>query len=102
MYGGAGMDYRDCFPRFPLLPGQPDRLLAELHEAQTALAIVDYYISCLNAYPFAENALPRRYHSYAAHDALREARDIIDRLVEELRIQIVGILLDTDEKMQDE
>lgn len=92
------MDYRDCFPRFPLLPGQPDRLLAELHEAQTALAIVEYYISCRNAYPSTEDEQPSRRHSYAAREALREVRDIIDRIVEELRIQIAGIPFAADDK----
>jgi hypothetical protein len=96
------MDYRDCSPRFPLLPGQPDRLLAELHEAQTALAIVDHYMSCRNVYPFTGNAPPSRWRSYAAHDALREACGIIDRLVEELRIQVAAIPFEPDDKMQDE
>lgn len=96
------MDYRDCVPRFPLLPGQPDRLLAELHETQTALAIVAYYVSCWRAYPSTDDTLLARHHSYAAYEALREAREIIDRLVEELRIQVAEIPLNSDEKTPDE
>ncbi|MBV8995301.1 MAG: hypothetical protein JO287_16760 [Pseudonocardiales bacterium] len=96
------MDYRDCVPSFPLLPGQPDRLLAELLEAQTALAIVAYYVSCWRAYLSAENTPPSRYHSLAAHEALHEARDTIDRVIEELRIQVAGTPLNADEKSPDE
>lgn len=96
------MDFRDCFPSFPLLPGQPDRLLAELHEVQTTLAIVEYYLNCWNAYLPAEDTLPRGRHFYAAHETLREARDIIDGIVEKLRIQVAGITSDHDEKQLDE
>jgi hypothetical protein len=96
------MDYRDCLPHFPLLPGQPDRLLSELHEAQTALAIVEYHVNCWLAYPFTGNAPPSRHHSYAAHEALHEAREIIDRVIEELRIQVAGTPFDTEEKPSDE
>jgi|SRR5579884_1960874 hypothetical protein len=98
MHGGGGMDYRDCFPRFPLLPGQPDRLLAELHEVQTTLAIVEYYINCWNVSSPAESAPACRRHYYAAHETLREARDIVDDIVEELRVQVAEIVLDADEK----
>jgi hypothetical protein len=97
---GDGMDYRDCVPRSLLLPGQPDRLLAELHEAQTALAIVESYLGCQPAYPSTENTPASK--SYAAHEALREARDIIDRVIEELAIQVAGIPLDDKEKISDE
>ena len=96
------MDFRDCFPSFPLLPVQPDRLLAELHEVQTTLAIVEYYLNCWNAYLPAEDTPPRGRHFYAAHETLREARDIIDGIVEKLRIQVAGITLDHDEKQLDE
>ena len=96
------MDSRDCFPRFPLLPGQPDRLLAELHEVQTTLAIVEYYINCWNSYPPAENISSRGRHYYAVRETLREARDIVDGIVEELRIQVAGIALDVDQKKLDE
>ncbi len=96
------MDFRDCFPSFPLLPGQPDRLLAELHEVQTTLAIVEYYLNCWNAYLPAEDTPPRGRHFYAAHETLREARDIIDGIVEKLRIQVAGITSDHDEKQLDE
>jgi hypothetical protein len=92
------MDFRDCLPRFPLLPGQPDRLLAELYEAQTELAIVAYYFSCWSSFPFAENTALLRRDSCAAHEALYEARDIIDRVVEEARTQVEGISLGADEK----
>lgn len=71
MTKGVHMDYRDCFPRFPLPPGQPDQLLFELHEAQNALAIVEHYV-----------------HSGVAHESLHEARNIIDRVVEMLRIEV--------------
>jgi hypothetical protein len=101
-YGGGGMDYRDCFPRFPLLPGQPDRLLAELHEVQTTLAIVEYYINCWNGDSPGGNAPPYGRHYYAAHGALREACDIVDGIVEELRVQVAGIALDVDEKKLDD
>jgi hypothetical protein len=97
-YGGGGMDYRDCVPRFPLLPGQPDRLLAELCEVQTALAMVEYHISCWHAYPATENAPPSGRQYYAAHESLCDARGIVDSIVEELRIQVAGIALDADEK----
>jgi hypothetical protein len=96
------MDFRDCFPRFPLLPGQPDRLLAELHEAQTALAIAEHYVSFWRAYPSTEETPSSEYHSYAAHEALHEARDIIDCVVEELRIQVAGGPLDADQKPTNE
>ena len=96
------MDYRDCFPRFPLLPGQPDRLLAELYEAQTALAIAEHYVSFWGTCPSTEEMSSSEYHSRAAHEALREARDIIDRVVEELRIQVAGVPLDADRKTTDE
>jgi hypothetical protein len=96
------MDFRDCFPRFPLLPGQPDRLLAELHKAQTALAIAEHYVSFWRAYPSTKEKPSSEYHSYAAHEALREARDIIDCVVEVLRIQVAGVPLDTDQKPTDE
>jgi hypothetical protein len=96
------MDFRDCFPRFPLLPGQPDRLLAELHEAQTALAIAEHYVSFWRAYPSTEEMPSSEYHSYAAHEALREARHIIDSVIEELRIQVTGVPQDVDEKMTEE
>lgn len=96
------MDFRDCFPSFPLLPGQPDRLLAELHEVQTTLAIVEYYLNCWNAYLPVEDTPPRGHHFYAAHETLREARDIIDGIVEKLRIQVAGITSDHDEKQLDE
>lgn len=96
------MDFRDCFPRFPLLPGQPDRLLAELHEAQTVLAIAEHHVSSWRTYSSTKEKPSSGYHSYLAHEALREARNIIDRVVEELRIQVAGVPLDTDQKPTDE
>lgn len=90
------MDYRDCFPRFPLLPGQPDRLLAELHEAQTALAIVEHYVGHCCGYPSTEETPSGEYHLHAVHEALHEAREIIDRVVEILRIQVAGGPLNDD------
>jgi hypothetical protein len=92
------MDYRDCVPRFPLLPGQPDRLLAELYEVQTALAMVEYHISCWNTYLATESPHPSGRQYYAAHESLCDARGIVDGIVEELRIQVAGITLDADEK----
>ena len=92
------MDYRDCLPRFPLLPGQPDRLLADLLDAQTALATVTYYISCWRAHPTMHNSPLSRRHAYAAHEALHEARDIINGVIEQLRIQVAETPLDDDEK----
>ena len=83
------MDYRDCVPRFPLLPGEPDRLLAELYEVQTELAIVEYYIRCWMVQPPAGNSPPSGRHSSVALDALRCARDIIDCVIENLRIESV-------------
>ena len=102
MFGGGGIDYRDCLPRFPLLPGQPDRLLAELLEAQTALAIVAYYVGCRQAYPFTGSTLPSRHYFCAADEALREARDIVGRVIEEVRIQMAETPLNADEKTPDE
>lgn len=96
------MDYRDCVPRFPLLPGQPDRLLAELHEAHIALAIVEHYVSCWQARPSTQKPPPSRHHPYAAHEALHEARNIIDRVIEQLRIQVADAPVNADEKMPDE
>jgi hypothetical protein len=96
------MDYRDCIPRFPLLPGQPDRLLAELCEVQTTLALVQYYIHCWNAHAPAENVRPCRSHYDTVCETLRVACDIVDGVVEELRIQVAGIALDVDEKKLDE
>jgi hypothetical protein len=96
------MDYRDCFPRFPLLPGQPDRLLAELYEAQTALVTAEYYVSCWCAYPSTTETPSSTYQSSAAHEALHEALDIIDRVVEALRIQVAGTPLTADRKTTDE
>lgn len=96
------MDFRDCFPRFPLLPGQPDRLLAELHEAQTALALAEHYVSVWRAYPPTNETPSSEYHSYVAHEALHKARDIIDSVIEELRIQVAGAPPDPDQKPTDE
>jgi uncharacterized membrane protein YccC len=96
------MDYRDCLPRFPLLPGQPDRLLADLLDAQTALATVTYYISCWRAHPTTQNSALSRRHAYAAHEALHEARDIVDGVIEQLRIQVAETPLNDDEKKPDE
>jgi hypothetical protein len=92
------MDYRDCVPHFPLLSGQPDRLLAELLEAQSALTIVAYCLRCWRAHPPTRNTLPSRHHLWAAHEALYDARDIIDRVIEELRIQVAEIPWNIDEK----
>jgi hypothetical protein len=102
MHGGGGMDYRDCLPRFPLLPGQPDRLLAELHDVQATLAIVEYYINCWNVSTLVEDVPAYGRHYCAAHVTLRKARDIVDGIVEELRIQVAGLSLDADEKKLDE
>lgn len=77
MTKGIHMGYRDCFPRFPLPPGQPDQLLSELHEAQNALAIVEHYV-----------------YSSVAHESLHEARNIIDRVIEMLRIEVAGPIAD--------
>lgn len=96
------MDYRDCFPRFPLLPGQPDRLLAELYEAQTALVTAEYYVSCWCAYPSTAETPSSRYQSGEAHKALHEALDIIDQVVEALRIQVAGTSLTADQETADE
>jgi hypothetical protein len=71
------MDYRDCFPRVPLLPGEPDRLLAELHEAQIALTIVEHYVSHCCAYSSIDEAPSSECRFHAAHEALYEARDIM-------------------------
>jgi hypothetical protein len=90
------------FPRFPLLPGQPDPLLAELHEVHTPLAIAEHYVSFWRAYPFTKETPSSEFHSYAAQEALRKARDIIDFVVEELQIQVAGVPLDTDQKSTDE
>jgi hypothetical protein len=96
------MDYRDCFPRFPLLPGQPDRLLAELYEAQTALVTAEYYVSCWCAYPSTAETPSSRYQSGEAHKALHEALDIIDQVVKALRIQVAGTSLTADQETADE
>ena len=100
--GGGLHGLPGLFAPFPLLPGQPDRLLSELYQAQTALAIVEYHFSCWRAYPFTGNAPPFRHHSYAAHEALHETREIIDRVIEELRIQVAGTPFDAEEKPSDE
>lgn len=81
------MDYRDCFPRFPSSLGELDGLLAELHEAQNALSITEHYVMHWCAYPPTEKTLFSARHSRAAYEALREACNIIDRIVEILRIE---------------
>lgn len=102
VFGGDCMDFRDCYPHFPLLPGQPDRLLAKLHEAQTALTIAEHYVRIWREYPSTNKTPSSEYHPYMAHEALHEARDIIDCVVEELRIQAAGVPMDTDRKPADE
>jgi hypothetical protein len=67
-----------------------------------ALAIAEHYVSFWRAYPSTEETPSSEYHSYAAHEALHEARDIIDCVVEELRIQVAGGPLDADQKPTNE
>jgi hypothetical protein len=102
MVEGVHMDYRDCFPRFPLPPGQPDELLSELHEAQNALAIVDRYFNLWSTYPSTKETPSSGHHSYVAHEALHEARNIIERVVEVLRIEVAGMPPNADQTTRDE
>jgi len=88
------MDYPDLpsSPNAQPAADQPDRLLAELYQAQVALGIAEYHLRWWRA-NFATGNMPfRAYRSYAAHETVHEAGGIIDRIAELLRIEAAGTL----------
>ena len=91
-----------AFPVFHYCRVSPTGSWLNCMRCKRRWAIVEYYLNCWNAYLPAEDTPPRGRHFYAAHETLREARDIIDGIVEKLRIQVAGITLDHDEKQLDE
>jgi hypothetical protein len=72
----------------------PKQLSDEMHDAQAALAVAEYYISCC---PQTLRHLST-YQYYATHEALHEARKTIDRVIEKLRAEAGRSLQRSDAK----
>ncbi len=73
---------------FPSSTDKPDELLAELHEAQIALAIAEHHIRLWRTNSVTGNRPFRQHHSCVAHEALYESGKTIDRVAEMLKIQV--------------
>jgi hypothetical protein len=88
------MDYLDLpsSPSVQPAANQPDRLLAELYQAQVALGIAEYHLRLWRANSATGNMPFRAYRAYAAHEAVHEAGGIIDHIAEMLRIEAAGTL----------
>ncbi|MBV8992802.1 MAG: hypothetical protein JO287_03655 [Pseudonocardiales bacterium] len=69
---------------------QPNRLLGELQEAKTAPAMAEYYLSF--RYSHRHEALFSAHHFCVAHEAVWEARNAIDQVIEMLRIEATETL----------
>lgn len=67
---------------FPSSADKPDELLAELHEAQIALAIAEHHIRLWRTNSVTGNRPFRQHHSCVAHEALYETGKTIDRVAE--------------------
>ena len=61
------------------LTDQPDGLLTDLNEAQSALAIAERYITAWRRDPLIEETRFSTHQANVASDALFEARNVIDR-----------------------
>lgn len=72
-------------------------LLDELRDAQTALAVAEHRISFWRECPVTEEASCAAYRSYEAHETLLEARNVIDRVVEIVRLEVANTLRHTNE-----
>lgn len=79
-------------PTFPPSADEADGLLTELYEAQAALRIAEYHLRLWRANSATGNMSFRAYRAYAAHEAVRETGEIIDRIEQMLRIEAAGTL----------
>ncbi len=86
------------YPDPPTLPSfqpsadKPGGLLAELHEAQGALATAEYHIRLWRANSATGNMPFRAYRAHAAHEALHEAGRVIDCIAKMLLFEATGAL----------
>lgn len=76
---------------FPLSLDQADALVAELNQAHITLAMAAQYIIVWRRASAHGGNLISAYHSYAAHEALHEARKIVDRVAELLRNEVAAV-----------
>ncbi|MGH3774619.1 MAG: hypothetical protein ACRDRR_02600 [Pseudonocardiaceae bacterium] len=79
-------------PTFPPFVDEADGLLAEVYQAQAALRIAEYHIRLWRANSATGNMSFRAYRSYAAHEAVHEAGEVIGRIAEMLRIEVIDTL----------
>lgn len=82
------------YPDPPSLPifspsaDEADGLLAELYQAQAALRIAEYHLRLWRANSATGNMPFRAYRAYAAHEAMGEAGEIVDRISAQIRTEV--------------